>query len=196
MLVELRSNPVKYIEIRNFLEDSVLKRWFTHLQALPTSQGDVVTPAGRYTVNSVKRNQNCWLTPPNAIADEFRVLAWSQPIRQALRAMNDYLFLAHATVDEGSFLYSIYEQGNYYEWHRDRTPYLTFNLVLESAIKGGEFELSLDTQEPYKTAETLANTDNTLIIFPSFLLHRVKPVVQGQRQTLQYFLNASHTASQ
>lgn len=195
MHLKLHSSPIKYIEIRDFVEPDQLARWNAQLTRLAMAPGDVVTPTGQYTVNAVKRNTNAWLTPPNQVADEFRQLAWSKDIKQAFQNMGDYLYLAHATVDEGSFLYSEYTPGQYYEWHRDRTPYLTYNLVLESAEEGGEFEMSLGTQEPYASQEQVANSSNTLLIFPSFLMHRVKPIIKGQRRTLQYFLNASHTAS-
>jgi predicted 2-oxoglutarate/Fe(II)-dependent dioxygenase YbiX len=196
MHIHIHKSPIKYIEIRDFVEPDQLARWNKQLAKLPTQPGDVVTPTGQYTVNAVKRNTNAWLTPPNQVADEFRQLAWSKAVKEALQDMGDYLYLAHSTVDEGSFLYSEYTQGQYYEWHRDRTPYLTYNLVLESAEEGGHFEMSLSTSEPYQITEQVANNSNTLIIFPSFLMHRVKPMIKGTRRTLQYFLNASHVASQ
>jgi predicted 2-oxoglutarate/Fe(II)-dependent dioxygenase YbiX len=196
MYIHIHKSPIKYIEIRDFVEPAQLARWNTQLVKLPMAPGDVVTPTGAYTVNSVKRNTNAWLTPPNTVADEFRQLAWSKDVKTAIADMGDYLFLAHSTVDEGSFLYSEYTQGQYYEWHRDRTPYLTYNLILESAEEGGHFEMSTSTSEPYQITEQVANTANTLLIFPSFLMHRVKPIIKGRRRTLQYFLNASHVASQ
>jgi hypothetical protein len=163
---------------------------------MPRHDGDVTNEDGVSSVQKMKRNQNVWLAPPNNIGFEYRDLTWTRAIKEARESMNDYLFTAHKLINEGSFLYSVYTEGMYYDWHRDRTPYLTYNLVLESAEQGGEFEFSLDDQEPYRTVEQVANTTNTLLIFPSFVKHRVRPVVQGQRKTLQYFMNCSHVASQ
>jgi predicted 2-oxoglutarate/Fe(II)-dependent dioxygenase YbiX len=195
MTVYAHQEPIKYIEIRNFLDEPTLARWLTTLDRMPRETGYVTDEQGRNSVTRMKRNENVWLMPPNDLGFEFRNLAWTREIKQARESMNDYLFLAHKLIDEGSFLYSVYTEGMYYDWHRDRTPYLTYNLVLESAEEGGEFEFSLDDQEPYRTVEQVANTANTLLIFPSFLKHRVRPVIKGQRRTLQYFMNCSHVAS-
>lgn len=195
MTVLAHQEPIKYIEIRNFLDEPTLARWLAQLERMPRDPGYVTDEQGRNSVNRMKRNENVWLMPPNDLGFEFRNLAWTREIKQARESMNDYLFLAHKLIDEGSFLYSVYSPGMYYDWHRDRTPYLTYNLVLESAEEGGEFEFSLDDQEPYRTVEQVANTSNTLLIFPSFVKHRVRPVVRGQRRTLQYFMNCSHVAS-
>jgi len=196
MHIQLHQTPIKYIEIRDFLESSVLDRWIGTLDRMPRHDGDVTNEDGVSSVQKMKRNQNVWLAPPNNIGFEYRDLTWTRAIKEARESMNDYLFTAHKLINEGSFLYSVYTEGMYYDWHRDRTPYLTYNLVLESAEQGGEFEFSLDDQEPYRTVEQVANTTNTLLIFPSFVKHRVRPVVQGQRKTLQYFMNCSHVASQ
>jgi len=191
MLVELHSNPIKYIEVHDFLDEATLARWATTLARMPLSEGDVVSPSNRTLVSPHKKNKNAWLGAPNDLALEFRDRAWGQPIRKALLDMNDYLFKAHATIDEGSFLYSKYEQGDYYQWHRDRTPYLTYNLVIKSADEGGLFQFSESPTEPHSAVETVENKSNTLIIFPSFLLHQVTPVWAGERLTLQYFQNSS-----
>jgi len=196
MIINIRREPIRYIEINDFLDQPTLDRWLATLDRMTCQAGDVTDPQGQSRVNSIKKNKNAWLTPPNDLGLEFRDRCWSQAIKQALIDMDDYLFLAHRLVDEGSMMYSVYDQGDYYQWHRDRTPYLTYNLVLEAAEQGGEFELSTSVQEPHSATETLANTSNTLIIFPSFLVHQVKPVVEGQRKTLQYFQNSTRTFSQ
>jgi hypothetical protein len=196
-LVELHSSPIKWIEIHEFLDPDTLKRWSHSLAQLTLTAGDVVTPQGSYSVNRVKQNSNAWLTPPNDLAFEFRDLAWSQQIRTSLEAMDDCLFQAHSRmIDEGSFLYSEYQPGQYYAWHRDRAPYLTYNLVIEAAREGGEFEMTTQVAEPFSATERVANRSNTLIIFPSYLVHQVRPVIQGTRRTLQYFQNAKTVASQ
>jgi len=196
MIINIRREPIKYIEVTDFLDQQTLDRWIATLDSMPSAAGDVTDLQNVTSVTAVKQNKNSWLSAPNDLGLEFRDRCWGQLLKDALENMGDYLFQAHRLVDEGSMLYSVYEQGDYYQWHRDRTPYLTYNLVLESAEEGGEFQISTSTQEPYTAQETLANTSNTLIIFPSFLLHQVRPVIRGQRKTLQYFQNSSRTLSQ
>ena len=91
-----------------------------------------------------------------------------------------------------SIQYTIYESGgDHYDWHMDtflETPNayhrklsVTVQLSNSNEYTGGDFELNDGT------GNTLPNDirdRGTVLVFPSFLMHRVTPVTQGTRETL------------
>ena len=99
--------------------------------------------------------------------------------------------------------YTIYKKGQHYGWHTDMAddPYdmedtnfkgkvrkLSCTLLLNDAkeFKGGDFEFDLrnirDKENIVKVTELKNKGD--LIVFPSHLWHRVKPVISGKRLSL------------
>ena len=109
------------------------------------------------------------------------------------------------------FQYSIYNEGDYYDWHTDQrgSVYddglirkLSFTLFLNEDYDGGDFEiaqLSAEKELPKidvenVSASLLLNDEGfitqpqpsagTMIVFPSYLWHRVKPVIKGPRKSL------------
>lgn len=100
-----------------------------------------------------------------------------------------------------SFQYTIYNSENQdkYDWHMDTMlgPHLDENfnytddmrkltcvMLLKEPLKdfsGGEFQLNLTNQE---IPTTLEMTRGKIIAFPSFLIHRVKPVYLGVRKSI------------
>lgn len=91
-------------------------------------------------------------------------------------------------------VYSAEDQGMY-DWHMDTflgrndnktedTRKLTLVMLLSDPSKdfvGGEFLLNFSKEE---NAETLPLSKGRLVAFPSFLLHKVKPVIRGVRKSL------------
>lgn len=78
-----------------------------------------------------------------------------------------------------------YSAGGHYDWHLDvgeqyysnRKLSLSVQLSPASEYDGGELEFRA-------TDEPAPRQQGALIVFPSFLLHRVKPVTRGQRHSL------------
>jgi len=101
-----------------------------------------------------------------------------------------------------------YKKGMYYNWHRDSTaePYpselgssfvgkirkLTSVLVLSnpSEYKGGELEFQFQAEDPQFNTDRKIKIANevapkgSIIVFPSFVWHRVKPVTKGVRYSM------------
>ena len=84
--------------------------------------------------------------------------------------------------------YTIYNgnEGGHYGWHVDtgvtvepRKLSLTLQLSEPSAYEGGELILQAG-EGPYQAERARG----TLIVFPSFLMHRVTPVTSGIRKSL------------
>ena len=100
-----------------------------------------------------------------------------------------------------------YKKGMHYNWHRDSRagPYtseagpfagkirkLTSVLVLSnpSEYKGGELEFQFQSEDPQfnkgrkiKVANEVA-PKGSIIVFPSFVWHRVKPITKGVRYSM------------
>jgi len=94
-----------------------------------------------------------------------------------------------------------YKKGMHYNWHRDsaatgtvigKIRKLTSVLVLSNPreYKGGELEFQFQAEDPQfnkgrkiKIANEVA-PKGSIIVFPSFVWHRVKPVTKGVRYSM------------
>ena len=97
-----------------------------------------------------------------------------------------------------------YTKGQYYDWHCDSwdKPYVeegptkgkirklsvTVTLTDPKEYKGGELEFDLRNLDPDKKPNMRTCTEilpkGSLVVFPSFVWHRVKPVTKGERNSL------------
>jgi PKHD-type hydroxylase len=86
-----------------------------------------------------------------------------------------------------------YKKNHFYEWHRDDNTMnkkgrkLTFMAMLseEKDYKGGHLEFAYLLDKPqYMAIETVKTPRGTVIIFPSFVFHRLKPITKGIRYSL------------
>jgi len=107
--------------------------------------------------------------------------------------------------------FTIYEKGHYYEWHTDQEPdllksnnknidgktrklSLTLQLTDKTKYEGGDFQFmwilgdkkeAKDKKDFVKiTTVDDAKDIGTIIIFPSFIFHRVLPITKGKRESL------------
>ena len=100
--------------------------------------------------------------------------------------------------------FTIYKKGQYYDWHCDSwdKPYKeegptkgkirklssTIQLTDPKEYEGGELEFDFRQYDPDKKRKTqIANEikpKGSIIVFPSFVWHRVKPVTKGSRYSL------------
>jgi len=96
--------------------------------------------------------------------------------------------------------YSLYNEGDYYDWHSDQhgSKYadgmirkLSFAINLNDDYEGGEFEvatLSGAKELPKINVMNLNKEDNlskgSMVVFPSYIWHRVTPVTKGVRKSL------------
>ena len=93
-----------------------------------------------------------------------------------------------------------YKKGQFYDWHCDalkkneskiRKLSMTCQLTDPSEYKGGELEFDFRLYNPIKrdesrhvVTEKKALSKGSIIVFPSFTWHRVKPVQKGTRYSL------------
>jgi len=102
--------------------------------------------------------------------------------------------------------FTIYEKGHYYNWHYDQQPLplkhkhknkningkirklsLTLQLTDKSQYTGGDFQFKW-IKENQDLLEVLtvdgAKDIGTVIVFPSFIDHRILPITKGKRESL------------
>lgn len=91
-----------------------------------------------------------------------------------------------------SFQYTTYsgnEKGRY-DWHMDmnmgceqtaQTRKLSLTLLLNDDFEGGEFEINGGN---HKKPIAVQTQKGRAILFPSFMIHRVKPVTKGTRKSI------------
>ena len=97
-----------------------------------------------------------------------------------------------------------YKLGQYYDWHCDGTPKadknvnnktrklsMTCQLTDGSEYEGGELEFDFRNYDPHMRDESKHLIQckeilprGSIIVFPSFMWHRVKPVTKGVRYSL------------
>ena len=101
--------------------------------------------------------------------------------------------------------FTIYKKGQYYDWHCDSwdKPYnqpntpshqkirklsVTVSLSDPKEYKGGELEFDFRQNDPDKKRDIRKCTEvlpkGSLVVFPSFVWHRVCPVKKGSRYSL------------
>ena len=90
--------------------------------------------------------------------------------------------------------YTIYNKGDHYNWHTDNhvKPYknntirkLSFTLCLNDGYEGGDFQICDPHPEPdLSKTTTFELKKGSIIVFPSQIWHKVKPVTKGIRKSL------------
>jgi PKHD-type hydroxylase len=106
---------------------------------------------------------------------------------------NEQLFQFDIDIVTDPIHYVIYpEDGGHLDWHMDIGAYavnkrklaMTVQLSDSSDYDGGDFEIWLGSKDKFVT---VPREKGDVIIFPSFLMHRVKPITRGQRKCLVFW---------
>ena len=84
-----------------------------------------------------------------------------------------------------SFQFTEYQSGGFYEWHTDSTATIHQNRYYSIVIQINDEYVGGELQVKENNIETTLNTGiGNLYMFPSSMLHRVKPVTNGIRYSL------------
>jgi PKHD-type hydroxylase len=105
------------------------------------------------------------------------------------------------------FQFTTYGEGKFYDWHMDTDskPYktgdlkgkmrklsVTISLSDGKDYDGGDFELDFRNTSPNKTNRLILKelrNKGSLVVFPSFIWHKVHPVTRGKRLSLVLWNN-------
>jgi PKHD-type hydroxylase len=108
--------------------------------------------------------------------------------------------------DSEPIQFTKYKKGQFYDWHRDQLPEphgyndevptgwrgkirklsVTINLLDEKEYTGGDFEFDFRKKyEPYQPEKCKEIAPiGSIVVFPSFVWHRITPVISGTRYSL------------
>ena len=107
-------------------------------------------------------------------------------ISRKVRIINDGMWRYNYN-GYGIFQYSEYTKGDHFCWHIDQIEVrgesrkVSFSLGLsqESEYEGGDLVFKAgEAEDPYKLGR------GDIIVFPSWMLHKVTPVTQGKRRVV------------
>jgi len=99
--------------------------------------------------------------------------------------------------------YAVYREGDHYDWHADQTvPYAGTNTIRQLSVvvslsdpkdyEGGEFEYLRILKGAPPLHMSVKLEKGTMIMFPSFVKHRVAPVTSGVRRSLVGWYVGNH----
>lgn len=175
------------VEIRNVLR---LSKLYDFQEAL--TQSEIELHGGEKQADSVRKSNIKWL-PPEADKTEWM---YEKLMQLTLEAnFNHWKFdLSHW---KDAIQYTEYngEEGGGYDWHLDVGPHplshrkisITVQLSDPNDYEGGDLEIWTGGKEPLKAPKG----KGAVVMFPSYLLHRITPVTKGVRKSLVLWVGGS-----
>lgn len=109
-------------------------------------------------------------------------------MQAAVRSLNDRIWQFDLSGFADDFQYTVYHgtEGGHYDWHVDQGDFakprklsLSLQLTDPSEYEGCELQL-----QGTRRIETAPRERGTLVIFPSYVLHRVTPITSGTRKAV------------
>lgn len=175
------------VEIRNVLR---LSKLYDFQEAL--TQSEIELHDGEKQEDSIRKSNIKWL-PPEADKTEWM---YEKLMQLTLEAnFNHWKFdLSHW---KDAIQYTEYngEEGGGYDWHLDVGPHplshrkisITVQLSDPNDYEGGDLEIWTSGKEPLKAPKG----KGAVVMFPSYLLHRITPVTKGVRKSLVLWVGGS-----
>jgi Rps23 Pro-64 3,4-dihydroxylase Tpa1-like proline 4-hydroxylase len=201
---KLYKDPFTFIVLENWLDPVYVHQMFNEVKRLNTyMKPSVVYGNGKIVHNkNYKSSHNLWLYDHYRVnpfddwnlCEKFESALWTNEIKRALRESGDALFQTALYSDHSQVLLSRYDQGDHYDWHRDYNDTITINYMIgqdTNNFTGGDFQFG--TWDSDEVTHTIPFKNNTLLIFPSRVRHRVTPVEnltggpENARYTIQYW---------
>ena len=137
-----------------------------------------------------------WITPDNPLGEKILEGIWPILLDANSHARWDF---------DISWLepmqFTKYSVGERYDWHVDTLLHLahdadvrkiSFSVLLNDDFEGGEFELEVGSPDSKERIQTLDMKAGDIIVFPSYVWHRVKPVTSGERHSLVGWLHGNN----
>ena len=133
-----------------------------------------------------------WITSSNWL---------SSLVETYMRNLNTYYFQYDLTnLSEGMCQYTVYNEGDYYDWHVDEEPEVCHLMRKLSATiwlndpdeyEGGEFDIEVRGPHDHSRYDSFKLPKGSIVVFPSNKWHRVRPVTSGVRKSLVTWFRGS-----
>ena len=179
-----------YFFKEGFTEEEIerIKKIAMNYPALDAGTGELETSRHE---DSVRKSTVRWMTDN----DNKGELDWVfQTLFDMINEANDHLWNFNLSHAEEAIQYTEYlEGGGHYDWHLDcghgiqAQRKISITVQLNDDYEGGELQLWRG-QEPV----TAMKNKGTVVIFPSYMLHRVTPVTKGTRNSLVLWIGGDH----
>lgn len=183
--VKTNTNFTNYYKFDKGFSSELCNDIRIRLQDVPLIDGKV----SDHKVNpNIRRSKVYWIPKNKKFADVYSTL-----FNMALHA-NVVFFNFNIESLENRIQYTVYEDSmsGHYGWHMDIGSHISrrkLSVVVQlsdpSEYEGGELQIQTDSVSPV----TVEKDKGTVIIFPSYLLHRVTPVTKGTRRTLVLWID-------
>lgn len=171
----------------NFLTEEENKNLLEYCSSQVLENGQ----AGNYTENNIRKSLINFLQRN----DDTEWLY--QKMDTLLNEVNSYYYNFN-TINYSGIQYAEYASSysGKYDWHTDmyfgkdrqnKSRKLSVSVLLNQPgvdFEGGEFQITSSFDEDRMGIEDPKLVKNTAIVFPSFMIHRVKPVTEGTRKSL------------
>lgn len=141
-------------------------------------------------LHAVRKSNIKWISPVDDSNNVISRTAWLYDrLMNYIEIANKEMWNFDLTVLNDSIQYTVYNgsEKGFYDWHLDIGPdelalrklSLVVQLSNASDYEGGELQLQRG-----KYLDLPTKTRGSVILFPSYLLHRVTPVTSGERRSL------------
>lgn len=156
---------------------------------LVTSEGsiDAGLAIQNYQQNSdIRESKVGWLAQSQETERLYKMVA------DFVRGVNQSYYGFRLNGFEEKIQYAEYPEGHgHYDWHLDIGPKANFrklSLVIQlsdpESYEGGELQIMKS-----KTIDVAPRKRGAIVVFPSFILHRVTPVTKGVRKSLAIWIS-------
>jgi PKHD-type hydroxylase len=185
------TDPQNYYWFKGGLNEQSLEKLFKDLESLPYTDAKVIGD-GDKPDRSIRSSRVKWIPQTEEwswlydilmnLADEANKNVWKFDLQAATESIQYTEYLAS-------------EEGHY-AWHQDIGPgnpslrkvSLTIQLSEGDSYEGGDLQI-------WKGGEVIDNTQRgkgVVVIFPSYMMHRVSQVTKGIRKSLVLWVGGEH----
>jgi PKHD-type hydroxylase len=186
-----QADPTRFYLVRNIFNEEELN----YLSGIAKSANNHAVIGGHN--KNQRLDKNIRVTRVNWIGPEKDYLWLYNRLAKNIERINEEFFnfeLSHISpLQLGN--YKAEESGKY-DWHMDcghgtiRKLSIALQLNNPNEYEGGEFSFMRGVEE-----EIIPKEKGLMVLFPSFLLHRVSPVTSGERQSLVCWINGNRPFS-
>lgn len=181
------TDPQNYYYFPKGFEDEEINKILSQVDSLEEKKA--VTVGGQ--INPIRTSLIKWV-PQN---QEWSWL-YEKMINLAIKANQLWKFDLHTAPEKIQFTEYYASEGGHYGWHQDigkgptsiRKVSITVQISDPNEYEGGDLEIWKGGDAPIKAPRG----KGTVVVFPSYMMHRVTKVTYGKRQSLVLWVGGDH----
>ena len=172
--------------VRNMLQADECDEVMTKMKKLPINTATTLAGVQRDYRNSMIK----WVPQYNTSEWKwlyYRIWKWAKIAND-----DNWHFEIQGFKDAPQYTEYSHKDKGHYDWHQDcggegiDHRKISMSLILEECTKGGELEFKAG-----RNSTPVQLTKGDAVFFPSWLLHRVKPVIAGDRTSLVSWISGT-----